>query len=618
MKTKILCIILISLFLGSTIIPSITSSSIDNKLISLDEDTKCFGFIVPIVKLENKTLENDIDCRIYHMINDFLREKITVYWSAKNFSISIMKIDILEEETMFFEKGTFIIPLTENDTINTKICAIICDYNQTSEIESDSVSIPVYRLMNSLEIKAHELTEIKISRYVGVKTHSTQFYLFVAMDCGFLDFDIVNANEIKDRLTNEKFNVIVWPGAESMKDKLWSYHIEAQIEEIKYQVMPTIREFVANGGGYVGSCYGTCKSSIAYVGQGSILKYKIIIPTIGIGGLVVIPQKNESEKPTDSIDDYFCNQTVINASHPVTYGLNQIVKDFSSLHGLRVVGSKAQVLAVYPDKTPCWVSNVYKNGKVISFGSHPEIAAFLEEGFNGRQVVSNTWYHLTNKGIFDLLFTKSVDLSVIDSIFEDTINLINSSIQPAQLFDEVNNNINKSISNLNLLKSEILDIQSIVNQLDNNNSETSKMNKTIRRILGGKYISGGINLSEYYLKKIPGILFSIQRIYPLLENELNITEETDLFIQNMILKINYFKNLTLNAKDDAEKAKASLVKYQNNNWFMTKIKQFYINEMLFKSMEKTSELLVRIFQTYNEALKFLRHYWYDYETQIEI
>ena len=52
MKTKILCIVMISLFLGSTIIPSITSSSINNKIVSLDENTQCYGFIVPLVKLE--------------------------------------------------------------------------------------------------------------------------------------------------------------------------------------------------------------------------------------------------------------------------------------------------------------------------------------------------------------------------------------------------------------------------------------------------------------------------------------------------------------------------------------------------------------------------------------
>jgi hypothetical protein len=395
------------------------------------------------------------------------------------------------------------------------------------------------------------------------------------------------------------------------------------LEEFRYQVMPTIRKFVANGGGYIGSCYGSCKSSVLYFGEGSILKYRLWIPTLGIGGFILIPpESDEPEEPKDSIDDFFCNQTIVNASHPVTYGLGPIVKDYSSIHGLKVVGPNAQTLALYPDNTPCWVSNIYKKGKVISFGSHPEIIAFFEEEFNGRHVMSNTWFHLTNKGIFDIVCTKSVNLSIINSVFENTSNLVNSSIEPAQLFDSIRDNINQSLSKLNSLKSKIFDIKSILEQFDNNDSYIISITKLTNKAVGNTNLSayGAKNVScaliQQYLKKITELLFSIERIYFLLEDELNITEATNLFIENITSKINYIKNLTLKAQEDAEKAEGSLIKYKNNNWFIPRIKQFYIKEMLMRVLEKTLDLSTKVFQAYNEALKFLRHNWYDYETNL--
>ena len=46
-----------------------------------------------------------------------------------------------EKITMFFEKGSFIIPFTGEDVIDAKINSIIYDYNESSEIEENKMTI---------------------------------------------------------------------------------------------------------------------------------------------------------------------------------------------------------------------------------------------------------------------------------------------------------------------------------------------------------------------------------------------------------------------------------------------------------------------------------------------
>ena len=241
------------------------------------------------------------------MVNDFLREELTVYWAAENFTTSVLKIHDAEEQDMFFEKGTFIIPFTENNTINTKICAIICDYNKTSEIEDD-VNIQVYQLMESLNIKAHELTEVKIARYFGTRTHYTQFYQIIAIQCGFLDFDIVSPKTINEKLADNNFNLFIWPGGEPTRRS--SYHCKkAQFEEIMFNVMGAIRQFVGQGNGYIGSCYGSVKPSILHLTKSR----RPYFPTVRIMGTIALDPKIHG-------DWVICKQKILSNQIPVTYG----------------------------------------------------------------------------------------------------------------------------------------------------------------------------------------------------------------------------------------------------------------------------------------------------------
>jgi len=112
MDKKIVSFIIFSCFLTLSISPLIASSEDKG-------DVLIYGFIVSLVACENAAIENQINCRIKHMINDFLREQIPVFWATTNITV------LTNEMEQNFYKGTFIIPFTGNNTLDTKLTAII-------------------------------------------------------------------------------------------------------------------------------------------------------------------------------------------------------------------------------------------------------------------------------------------------------------------------------------------------------------------------------------------------------------------------------------------------------------------------------------------------------------
>lgn len=112
------------------------------------KNSSCYGFIIPNYMSTNKTYENHIYCKTRNLINDLLDQNITVFWTAKRLNASVKKLKDSRVVNLSFEKGSFVIPLTENDSINKKLICIVCDYNDSSEIDRDKISIPTFMLIN--------------------------------------------------------------------------------------------------------------------------------------------------------------------------------------------------------------------------------------------------------------------------------------------------------------------------------------------------------------------------------------------------------------------------------------------------------------------------------------
>jgi hypothetical protein len=124
-------------------------------------------------------------------------------------------------------------------------------------------------------------------------------------------------------------------------------------------------------------------------------------------------------------------------------------------------------------------------------------------------------------------------------------------------------------------------------------------------------------MSEQYLENIPELLSSIEKINPLLKNQKNNSEDLQKLINNLFSKLNHIKNLTIYAKKDMESLQELILKYKNSSMLFPILKRFLISEKLNSARGKISLLIVKVFQTNNEILKFLRHNWYEYEVSID-
>ena len=63
-----------------------------------------YGFILPNVTFENKSLENKVFCKIRHLVNDLLREDIPIYWITTNTTANITDISLVTQKRYILEK----------------------------------------------------------------------------------------------------------------------------------------------------------------------------------------------------------------------------------------------------------------------------------------------------------------------------------------------------------------------------------------------------------------------------------------------------------------------------------------------------------------------------------
>jgi len=174
-----------------------TTSSLDVPIHPLNNEIiedNCYGFVVPLPSGEDSTDETFQNSKVRHLINDLLRENVTVYWSSCNFSALSKEMnndsEIVERG---FNKGDFIISFSGNLTKDILTTAIIYDYNISSEIEQDDLlKTEIYKLINPLYLDAYPLVEPKIAQHFGTPTrYGWPTFLYVAESGGFLDMEFL-------------------------------------------------------------------------------------------------------------------------------------------------------------------------------------------------------------------------------------------------------------------------------------------------------------------------------------------------------------------------------------------------------------------------------------------
>jgi hypothetical protein len=639
MYRKIICTIIILLLITLSINPTIANIKNENE--ESDLNLICYGFIISPITIGNYTEMDKINIRTRHLINDFLREEIPVYWTTEKINVEIKKINSVPVyENKSFQNGSFIIPFTENPIDDTKIIAMIYDYNQSSEIETNDVlKIPAYILLEQINTPAYPLNNVNIALLYSRVTTGGFIFLELASRCGFLDIDILKDENVYTRLKNTDFNVLFHPGG--ISDTIHGL-LHLFYEDIFYKKSDGIRSFVNNGGGYIGSCGGLIKASAGIIISERIpiplyLKRRVYNPDLRSIGFSAIADILIKHPPLLSFDTQV---EIINHSSPLTFGIDDIVWDFW-MGGPEVyyTGENVDVVGVFHDTgtsvdgTPAWMTAEFGDGKVAIFSPHPEIAGMLDlfrddisyecQLNMGKTVISNSLFYTTaeDKTICQIDIGKN--LTCVYDIWNKTSDIKLDINEIEKIFKPVRNRINNTLDFIDNLTIEISEIVSLIETIADEKkvdiSDESIYYNTGKYYLGLDYAK---DVGEWYYKLLKEffndsiIVFEkIELINELLKNDTNFIDQVKDLIADINNRINETNNILNKSQDIIDEYRTDLLRYQQ------KILRSRIKENQLKMKGNTLYIHVysgfsQVPQIYFNSLKFLRTNWYNYQTSI--
>jgi len=595
--------------------------------LDLEEELSCYGFIVSPVKCENVTIQDQINCKIRHVVNDLLREQIPVYWTTTDATTSVKEIDESEEETeMFFEKGTFIIPFSGDYVQDVKLTAIIFDYNISSEIETSSaVDIPVYVLLEELGVQVYPLSEVKLAQYKSPVTVGEICFLEISRECGFLSFELLFNSVIAERLNNDEFNVLTHAGAESEYATFYKIATFYTLTgDLRYGETKAVRNFVSNGGGYIGSCYGADMAGSGYkFGPITIYfkrkSYNPNLPSIGVYAFADFVSK-ESPGILGEIQ-----VKIVNDAHPVAYGLDNIVWDLH-LGGSEIsnVGENVEVISQFyntgtrMDGTPSWISSKFGNGRVVAFSPHPEIMGFYKTNRThlGKTIISNSLFYTTAEEITVLQLPQTRSFAFIEEIRNETVNiLIDTDV--GSVFNGIKNDINETIDEITNLDDYVQQLRDLIREIADEKQVDLNESKTF---LG--YKSLGINVQYYfdifvrYLEDTLETLDRLGEIYPLLQDDPDFVQQIEVLKTDISNRIIEIQNICSQGLEMCENYEKALLKYQQRPLLLPRVKGFLLTDKGHKFYWHIYSVFSYVPQVYFNSLKLLRTSWYNYEASI--
>ena len=613
--------------------------SVDTTLPSLNDGVRgadCYGFIIPLPAGKDSTYETFQNCKVRHLINDLLRENIIVYWSSDTFSAPTKEInndsDIVER---FFKKGDFIIPFSGDSYKDISTTTIIYDYNTTGEIEDDdSLKTEVYKLMSTLSLNAYQLFEPKIAQHLGTPTrYSWPIYLHVAEAGGFLTMEFLLDNETAQHLNNNDFNVFMWP---------YGPNPETTVEVVKSLTnkdgMNAIRQFVRNGGGYVGSCYGALAACSGYLAPIPFftLRYaynpdqSVTFPfiSLSISDTLIRPKQLGHNL-------YIATSEIEDTNHPLAYGINKTVKEFFNGPLFLWLGPNSAKVATFTSLqnkknssvnpffqrrvmgTPSWVYSTFGNGKVVLFSSHPEIvnniSILLEryewdgDPYYGRRTIHNALFYVTSNSLTDIEINNNYPISFIEEMGEKTIDL---PIPPnnESTFEVIKTRLTALNGNLSVLRNISVENIGLVTELFNENL-----------IIRGSmfypvnYMYLYCNFFSDYNNKTLSDLNKLDQIYPLLaEYNDSVQQRIDYLKSDLSNRLNHSEKLVFDIITLANNLKDDL---QNKRNIFQKLKSIIDARYILCTFEIG---LKYIPQTHFQTLKLVRYCWYNYEANIAI
>ena len=131
-KFFISTIIIFLLILTSTLNINAAPAEEESQNFKIKAEPKpCYGYIIPI-KLEDS---KEIQVSINRLLNELLQDNTTIYWLTSDITV---KSGILFQNIMStnnFNKGSLIIPINSNQSLNFKTIATLFKYREYEHLE---------------------------------------------------------------------------------------------------------------------------------------------------------------------------------------------------------------------------------------------------------------------------------------------------------------------------------------------------------------------------------------------------------------------------------------------------------------------------------------------------
>jgi hypothetical protein len=478
-----------------------------------------------------------------------------------------------------------------------------------------------------------KLFEPKIAQHFDIPTrYGWPCYLQIAESGGFLNFDFLIENEVSSILNNDNYNVFMWPYEPN----------PARINEVaislsKRKDFKTIRSFVSNGGGFIGSCYGALAASSGFLNPFSGLHllqaYNPSIPFLPFSFTLSMSDSLMMERAEVLNDLYISYSKINNNKHPITFSVNDTVKEFFSGPWYIWLGKNTEIISTFskvaldnnetePDfikkrveNSPSWTVSSFGSGKLVLFTSHPEFInniTFLFEDRNweadeyyGRRVIFNSLMYVTSKKIDSLVIKNNYYYDNISEIINNTIDL-DIPISPIKYFEDFKTRLYDYKDNLNILREKSYNHMELYSSTFN---ESIVYPKESRPLL---YTYTFCSILTDYINKSIDSLEKIENINYLLS-------KTGYNISNNINYLNKIISDKMNSTYDIFK-KTLEISNNISEIFDNIDNNEYLRIILIEKTRlliTTFEISLKYFpQTYFEILKNLHHQWYDYESNI--
>lgn len=606
-----------------------------------NNDSSCYGFIIPLpqgLDTTNETFENS---RVRHMINDLLRENISVYWPKDDFSAlsKTFHQENLCAEMVFYKKGAFVVPFSGDEFKDALTTSIIHDYNQTHELEKNClIKNEAYILQEKLNIKTDKLAEPKIVQHLGKATrYSWPTYLLQADDGGFLTFEYLLNDETSEQLNNEDFNLFIWPYLPEHATQFEQFETFTNNLQVN-----AIRSFVRNGGGFIGTCYGAqaASSGIIFLSTPFALRYAYnpdlskILPSLCLSlsdskmwiNLEAVSKRRVSYHKVE------------NTNHPVFYGVNHTIKDFFGGPVFVWLGKNTHVLATFQDLRdrddgpnvnknakkfvvgkPSWVNSTFGKGKIVLYSSHPDYINniyplfqyddYIWDGdeFYGRRIIHNSMFYVTSEENVGIETSISYPLSFINSIIEKTENL--SFDEPSNHeFETLSQRLTGFSNDISIFKNMTMWLRNLFAPLENKSNFFEKGERFLR------YVYWYCDLYNDYINRTLSSLNMLEQVIPLLvEFDESIIEHVADLKNDINQRLNHSEELLSKVTKIAEKLEEIITSSR-----LSILKKLQLLKDRKTLLEMYIIELKYIPQTYFESLKLVRHSWYNYEANIAI